>query len=67
MQIFSTHQSFSEQIPSSWMDALIDMGLAEEAMEGPSSEVLENIRNYSLQLVAFPIQQTNRKILINLN
>lgn len=67
MQIYSTHQLFSEQIPSSWMDTLIDMGLGEEALEGPSPQVLENIRNYSLQLISFPIQQTKQKILINLN
>lgn len=67
MQIFSTPQSFSESIPNSWMEALNEMGLTEEALEGPSPQILENIRNYSLQLVAYPIQQTNQTILINLN
>lgn len=67
MQILSTHQLFSESIPNSWMKTLNSIGLAEEALKGPSPQVLKNIRNYSLQLMAFPLQQKNQKILINLN
>lgn len=67
MQIYSTHHLSSESIPQSWMNTLKDMGLDKVAENGPSLSALNHIKNYSLQLTSYPIQQSNKRILINLN
>lgn len=63
-KITTNYDVTTDDIPNEWMERLEKDGLASVARKGPASSLIQNIMNYSKQLV---VLGSATKMLVSLN